>query len=94
MELVFEVPGRDVGGYLLRQRTILEFQQVRDKPSDPETVTIMVNWLAGYVKVPEDREEAIAALWEASEEQIDELLASISGSGKVPPKIDGDSESG
>lgn len=94
MELVFEVPGRDAPGYLLRQRTILEFQQARDKPQDPETVTAMVNWLAGYVKIPENREEAIAALWEASEEQIDELLESISGTGKVSPKREGDSESG
>jgi len=92
MELVFKVPGPDAPGYLRRQRTALEFRQADSKA--PEGIDALVDFLLGYVEVPEDREEAKAALWEATEKQIDELLDSISGVGKVPPKIDGDSESG
>ena len=91
MELVFEVPGPDASGYLRRQRKALEF---RLASNTPEGLDSLVNFLVEYVKVPEDREDAKSALWDASEEQIDELLDAISGAGKVSPKKDGDSESG
>ena len=90
MELVFEVPGPDAPGYLRRQRKALEFRQASNTP---EGLDSLVNFLVEYVKVPKDRKEAKKALWDASEEQIDELLDSISGTGKVPPKREGDSES-
>ena len=92
MELVFEVPGPDAAGYLRRQRRVLEFR--RAEKDAPESIDALVEFLADYVSVPEDREEAKEALMEASENQIDELLEAISGTGKVDPKKEGDSESG
>jgi len=78
-KLVFTPPGPDAPGYLKRQRQALEFvNAINDKPQ-PETLDKMVVFLAQFVSEPEAHEDKLEALWMASQEQFQQLLAAITG---------------
>lgn len=89
-KLIFEPPGRDAPGFLRRSKRALElalelreFQNLNMQTLTQEKLVIfdkMVNFLAPFVKYPEGLDEAKEALWDASEEQFDEMLAAVQGS--------------
>ena len=84
-QIVFNLPTRQTPGYFLRQRKLLEIEQDRKKDPTPETIDKLVNFLADYVQA-ESPEKARALMWQASEEQWDQMLDAIGGASKeVPP---------
>lgn len=85
MRLVFEPPSKDTPGFLRRQRRALELKDQAKLDPTPATIDEMVEFLLPYVKEPEDRKEAADALWDASEEQFNQLLDVISGKGQAVP---------
>ena len=82
MELKFEFPGKDAPGYLRRQHKIQEV--VAGGEGDPKIFEKMVELLLEYVVEPEDREEARKLLWDMSEADYDEAMASIKEGASVP----------
>ncbi len=81
--LKFSPPTKETPGYLKRLKKVLAFERkLKAKQIDPNTVDELVEFLADYVTEPTDRTEAIDLLWEASEEDFDNMLSAISGSEK------------
>lgn len=78
--LVFNPPGPDTPGYLMRVRRALAFSANlnSEKPS-PELLDQMVEFLAQYVSEPEEPKEKIQALWMATENEYNMLLRAITG---------------
>lgn len=76
--IVIRIPTRDTPGYFKRQKRIMEYAarwKARDESQlDPAIVEEMIELFADYVTEPEGHEAATAALWEASEAQLEELL--------------------
>ena len=79
MKLVFERPSVNEPGFLRRARRALAFQEMISNNPGAKVLDEMVMFLADYVVEPADREEAIEALWEASEAQFKELLQEVAG---------------
>lgn len=77
MKIIFEKPDREAPGYLRRQRQVLELRQRITGDLTPESIDIMVEFLLPYVREPEDRDQAREALWDASQEQFDEMLSAL-----------------
>lgn len=94
--LEFEVPDRHEPGFLRRQRRAMEFaSKFNEDRIDPEALDDMVEFLADFVTVPEVREDAIEALWDASQEQFEAMLDAISGANERPnPQSGGRSTNG
>ncbi len=86
VKIVFQVPGKDAPGFLRRLKRSTElFQAVNVPDPAPDAWDKYVEFLADFVIEPADRAEALEALWEASEEQLDALLAQIRGRRAEPP---------
>ena len=82
--ITFKPPGRDEPGYLRRTRKALAFAQaMKDNPT-PEAIDDLVDFLVDYVTEPADRMQAKSALWDASEQQFQDLLRRVQG-GNQPP---------
>lgn len=80
MQVVFEAPSKDSPGFLRRMKQAIAFQDAINKNQLTEQVLDnMVGFLAAYVKVPENRDEARDLLLDASETQFMEMLQSITG---------------
>lgn len=80
-KIEFQLPGKDTPGYLRRMRDALEYaKMLQDNPS-PATIDALVEFLLPYVIEPDDRTQARDALWDATQEQFDELLGAIVGKG-------------
>jgi hypothetical protein len=80
-KLVLKVPKRTDRGYLKRQRTALNFSAKLDAMEvDEKVVDEIIEFCLPYVIEPEDKDAAKEALEWASEDEIKELLAAISGS--------------
>ena len=80
MKIVFQPPSKTAPGFLKRQKEAVEFGNALTSGSiTPALLDDLVAWLAKYVTEPADKEEAIAALWDASEEQFIELVDSLKG---------------
>ena len=78
--LRFEVPGPDTPGYLRRVHQALGFMNdLNSKNPSPEAVERMVDFLSQYVVEPADKEQAVEALWMASENEFRMLLSSVAG---------------
>jgi hypothetical protein len=76
----FEVPGREAGGYLRRQRSaIAMMQRLTDNKLDPTKVDELVEFLLPFVTEPIDRDEAREALLDASREQFEDMLKKAQG---------------
>lgn len=87
MEIKIQVPDKTAPGFLKRQRKALEFSKLANSGKlVPEDIDSLVDFLAEFVTEPVDREEAKAALWEASEQDFSDILNAISSSGQVLPK--------
>lgn len=87
IEIEFLPPDADEPGYLLREKTRLEYLAEFNRGASPEVVEKMVNFLLPYVEKPEDRKEAREALWQMSNNQFKQLLEVISGGGAENPTI-------
>lgn len=86
--IVFEKPSPNAPGHLRRMRRALELgRALQAKMPTPEDVDNLVMFLLPYVKEPVDRKEAEEALWDASEEQFQTMLAAMRGDtdGANPP---------
>lgn len=83
----FAVPGPDAPGFLRRQRKALEFATAFGKgDTSPEMLDRLVEFLADYVTKPEGREDAIEALWDATQAQFEMLLNAVTGVQADVPK--------
>ena len=82
MKLVFAPPNPDAPGYLKRQRQALElFDGYKNDPS-VDTVDTLVDFLLPFVTEPKTPAKAREALWEASENQIKQLIGVVVGGGE------------
>lgn len=76
-QLRFKIPGPDEPGFLRRMRQALELQEQLQSNPNPATMEKMVEFLSVYVDGPQDK--AVEMLWDASQEQIEQLVAAITG---------------
>lgn len=80
MKIVFEAPTKERPGYLKRIRKAMEFgAALSSGNATPKTLDDLINFLADYVIEPKSREDAIAALWDATEEQFLQLINIVKG---------------
>ena len=88
IKIVFSAPSKDKPGYLKRMKKAVEFGNVLSSGLvTPELLDDLVPFLAGYVTQPASKEEAIDALWDATEEQFMQLLDVVKGgSGEIDPQ--------
>ena len=87
MDIEFQIPGEKSPGYLKRQRRALKLQEsFSNKTATSQDIDELVEFLADFIIKPESRDEAVEALWLASEEELTGLLDSISDIGTVSPK--------
>lgn len=83
-EIRFAPPDADAPGYLKRAQRALAFEEMMAS-SEGMTVRLldeMVDFLSTYISYPENRDEAHEALMEASQNQFNDLLASVVGASK------------
>ena len=79
MKLVFAPPDADAPGYLKRQRQALElFDSYKNDPS-VDSVDQLVEFLLPFVTEPKTPAKAREALWEASQNQIKQLIGVVVG---------------
>ena len=79
MKLVFAPPDADAPGYLKRQRQALElFDGYKNDPS-VDTVDRLVDFLLPFVTEPKTKARAREALWDASQNQIKQLIGVVVG---------------
>ena len=83
-------PDKTTPGFFRRTKLAMQLQ-IRAKTGDPEAIDEMVGFLLPYVIDPADHDDARAALWEASQEQIMQALTAMSRTdgGDIPPKLGG-----
>jgi hypothetical protein len=84
MDIVFAFPTGETPGFLRRQRVAVALQQELAKQPTVESIDKLVGFLAEFVKEPEDREEAKAAVWELPQEKIEEVLKKITETQTAP----------
>jgi len=80
-KLVFEAPTPQTPGYLRRLKKSLEFRaKLKDfDVSDSAWIDKMVDFLVNFITEPEDREEAKESLWDATEEDYNNMIDAIIG---------------
>lgn len=92
-KIVFNVPSKDAPGFAKRQRRVLELKRLKLDDPSPETIDQLVDFLAYYVEA-DNHEQAVGLMWEASENQWDEMLNALGGaSSEIPPPKSETSES-
>jgi hypothetical protein len=84
-KIVFTPPGPETPGYLRRLRSAIDYGKSLQADPTPETLDKLVEFLLPYVTEPSDRDQALEALWDATETQFRELLAAITGGGAENP---------
>jgi len=84
-EIKFDVPGPDAPGFLRRQRKVLEFQQSLSGTPTPDMLDALVDFLADFITDPPKREDAVNALWDATQEQFELLLKTLGGQDEENP---------
>lgn len=96
LKLEFEVPDAQAPGFLKRQRRAMEFaEKFEAERTDPSVLDEMVEFLADFVVIPDDRKQAKEALWNASQEQFEAMLDAITGATAQPDPQSGEpSENG
>ena len=81
MKLTFQKPSKTDPGFLRRQRSVLEMRSKLQGQLEPGSVDTLVEFLLPYITEPVDRDQAREALWDASQDQFDEMLQALTGSG-------------
>lgn len=85
IKIVFNLPTKQTPGYFKRMRRFMVIAASWEGGRrDPQLVDDMVTFFADYVVEPTPKEAAIDALWEASEEQVEELMAAFRGNADSP----------
>lgn len=88
MKLVLELPTKETPGFLRRSRSALIFRdKLTAEKVDPAVFDEMIEFLLPLVKEPKDRGKAKEALWDASQAQFEEILASLTGGGATVPPV-------
>lgn len=92
--IVFVVPDKKAPGFARRVDRILQLQEMKAAGKlTRDDWKSLVEFLADYVKA-DTREHAVDLVWEASEEQWDEMLSALGGAPEViPPEKSVTSES-
>ena len=94
------VPGPNEPGFLQRQKALLEYGAILAKFSekpDPNGMDDLVGFILNFVEEPKDKKKAEEALWDASEEQFNEIITALTSSmepPEVPNENGGQSETG
>ena len=79
-QLVIEAPGRKSPGFLRRMRQATHIMAALKADSfTPELMDELVAFITPYIVEPSDRAEAAEALWQASQEQIEEAMRAVGG---------------
>ena len=86
MKLVFAPPDADAPGYLKRQRRALELFDAFKVDPTVEMVDQMVDFLLPFVTEPKTKAKAQEALWDASKNQIKELIGVVVGGSEESEK--------
>lgn len=82
-KLVLNVPGPDEPGFFRRSKKALKLvDELKGNPT-AATIEAMIKFLAEYVEGPRDQAEEM--LWDASENQIMELVNAITGANDTGP---------
>jgi hypothetical protein len=86
-----ELPTKDSPGFLKRQRRVMKLAEFWESGRrDPVFLDQLVDFFADYVVEPPTREAALDALWEASENQLEGLMALFRGNAPNPPETSSD----
>lgn len=90
-DLVFDTPDADAPGFLRRQTTMVKFmhqfeEAERTRSLAPGLIDDMVEFLLGFVTIPEDRDEAREILLDLSQNQYLYVMTTLqTGGDLVPP---------
>ncbi len=87
-EIVFELPDAKTPGFLRRSRQLAEYQDAvkQDGLGELAKFDLMVKFLSQFVKEPTDPQAVQDALMDATQEQINDLFALLTGKiGAVDP---------
>ena len=79
VRIEFTPPNKQTSGFLRRQRKAIEFQTLIKQEQSIEVLDKLVEFLAEFVTVPEEKAAKIEALWEASQEQFENMLQALTG---------------
>lgn len=84
-QLRFVVPDRETPGFLRRIREALRFQEaIKQQQVSAKLLDEMIDFLVTFVEEPDDPKQAKDMLLDASQEQFEQLLNSISGGDADP----------
>lgn len=84
-QLVFVVPDKKTPGFARRIDRVLQLQDLKATGNmKREDWRALVEFLADYVKA-DKREDAVNLVWDASEEQWDEMLEALGGASEIVP---------
>lgn len=80
-EIVFELPDAKTPGFLRRSRQLAEYQDAVKQEGLGELAKfdLMVKFLSQFVKKPNNPQEIQEALMDATQEQINDLFALLTG---------------
>jgi hypothetical protein len=84
MDIVFKFPNADTPGFLKRQRVAIALQAELAQQPTVETIDRLAEFLAQFVSEPEDPKEALAAVWDLPQAQLEESLKAITESQTAP----------
>lgn len=79
MQIEFTPPNKQTHGYLRRQHKILEFKKILHQEPSAEMLEKLVEFFSEFVTIPEDKAAKIEALWDATQEQYENMLTALSG---------------
>jgi hypothetical protein len=86
--------GPDVPGHLKRLRAHYEYVAKMEEIDDPiERYELQLDWLSGYLTWPPGKFLKRVAIRAASKNEIDELIAAVTGN-SIDPKKDDNSSGG
>jgi hypothetical protein len=83
--ITFTPPTPQTPGFLRRAREAIRFSELLRQSPTVETIDALAAFLLQFVSEPIDRGEATEALLDASQEQFQELLTSLTGGGAENP---------
>jgi hypothetical protein len=84
MDIVFAFPTAETPGFLRRQRVAVGLQTDLAQQPTVEVLDRLAAFLVGFVKEPEDRKEAMAAVWDLPQTKLEEALKAIAESQANP----------
>ncbi len=89
MKIEIRTPDKQAPGFLRRAKQATAFAEQLKMGATPQLFDQMVAYILPFVAEPIDRKEAEAALWDASQEQFEEIMSALAGGGgegSLPPE--------